>query len=232
METAYGKWRSAYGKDAGNEDRFVQSFYDVSAIRKRKNQMSQAKAAGQATIDAWKARGAVKGGLGARLAGEWALAQAEDYYAGTWETYEIKKAAKTAAELQKQGADLKAQKLKAEDKYIALDAYGIVEYSMAAKVRFGNIQYDNGLKLAAAPIPTPIEKAGGTAMETYQAQLDANIAKTLQDAKVQWVAVVDIAKQNGISNQWVRLALENLGREFPSEYTVLRQEIIQGTTAP
>jgi hypothetical protein len=35
-----------------------------------------------------------------------------------------------------------------------------------------------------------------------------------------------------VSNKWSRRALENLGREFPAEYTPLRQEIIQGTDAP
>jgi hypothetical protein len=44
--------------------------------------------------------------------------------------------------------------------------------------------------------------------------------------------VIDLAKRGGISNKWSRLAQENLGREFPQEFTVLRQEIIQGTEAP
>ena len=56
--------------------------------------------------------------------------------------------------------------------------------------------------------------------------------KFLDEAKGQWIEVVDLSKKGGISNKWSRLALENLGREFPTEYTVLRQELIQGTTAP
>ena len=61
---------------------------------------------------------------------------------------------------------------------------------------------------------------------------DANLKKKLDEAKLQWSEVYDLAKRGGISNKWSRRALENLGREFPGEYTPLRQEIIQGTDAP
>ena len=44
--------------------------------------------------------------------------------------------------------------------------------------------------------------------------------------------MVDLAKSGGISNRWSQQALENLGREFPSEFSVLRQEIVEGTEAP
>ncbi len=232
MEDAFARWRNTYGKDSGNEDEFVQSFYDASQLRKKKNQISAMKTAGQATIAAWKARGAVKNSRGATLAGEWALYFAEDYYTTRWEPFEIKTAAKDVKAVQAQGAMLNAERTRAEDYYLALDAYGVIEYSMAAKVRFGDVQYEFSQKLADAPLPTPITRAGGAAQEQYQAQLDANVATKLNEAKTQWVQVVDIAKQGGVSNRWSRLALENLGREFPAEYTVLRQEIVQGTDAP
>ena len=227
-----GKWRSTYGKDAGNEDDYVKSFYDEAALRKKKGQTPQARAAGQATIDAWKARGSIKKSIGATLAGEWQLAQAEDYYTSVWDKYEIKKAAKTVAELKAQGDQLTAARTAAEDKYLALDQFGVVEYSMAAKVRYGDVQYEYSQKLSNAPLPVPVTKASPEVQEKYQAQLDANIQKKLGEAKQQWVQVVDLAKQGGVSNMWSRAALEDLGREFPAEYTVLRQEIVQGTDAP
>ena len=231
MITQYDKWRRTYGKDAGNEDDYVQTFYDEAALRKRKNQTSLAKTAGQATIDAWKARGSIKAGRGAKLAGEWQLAFAEDHYAKTWAPLEIKTAAKTVAQAKTQGETLLKAKTTVEDKYLALDPYGNAEYSMAAKVRYGDIQLDYSLKVGNAPIPTPIAN-NDAAVEQYEAQRDANVQKFTQEARLQWTEVLDLAKRNGISNAWSRKAQVNLGREFPQEFTVLSQEIVEGTTAP
>jgi hypothetical protein len=231
LDATATKWRATYGKDAGNEDDFVQSFYDVAALRKKKNQLGLASAAGQATIDAWKAKGSIKGGRGATLASEWALQQAEDYYTKTWAPYAIKKAANTVAQAKAQSDDLSKRKTSAEDKYLALDAYGVVLTTMAAKVRYGDIQYDFGQKIADTPIPTPIAK-NEDAVATYETQRDKNLEKYLNEAKGQWMEVVDLAKRGGISNQWSRKAQEELGREFPQEFNVLRQELIQGTEAP
>lgn len=231
MITQHDKWRRLYGKDPGNEDDYIQSFYDEAALRKRKNQTSYATKAGQATIDAWKARGSAKNSRGARLAGEWQLAFAEDYFGKKWEPYAIKTAAKTVKEAQNQGAALQKQKTAAEDVYLALDPYGVAEYTMAAKVRFGDIQYGYGTKLADAPIPVPVQKVP-EAVAAYETQRDKNLEKYLAEARAQWQEVLDLAKRAGISNTWSRKAQENLGREFPNEFNVLRQEIIEGTTAP
>ncbi|MBL0218896.1 MAG: hypothetical protein IPQ07_34115 [Myxococcales bacterium] len=225
------KWRRLYGKDLGNEDDYVQSFYDTAALRKRKGQTPQAKAAGQETINAWAARGSQKGSRGAKLAGEWALAQAEEYYAATWTPFAIKKAAKTVAEAKSQNAEIEKLKRTAEDKYLALDPYGVAELSMAAKVRYADIQYEFGQKIGDAPIPVPVAK-NENAVAAYEAQRDKNLVKYLGEAKTQWAEVYDLAKRGGISNKWSRRAQENLGREFPGEFTSLRQEIIQGTEAP
>ncbi len=108
-------------------------------------------------------------------------------------------------------------RLKAEDKYLALDAYGVAEYTMAAKVRFADIQYGYAQKIANAPIPTPIQKAGETnpdLIARFETTRDQNLKKYLDEARSQWVEVVDLAKQGGLSNRWSRLAQENLGREF------------------
>ena len=83
----------------------------------------------------------------------------------------------------------------------------------------------------ATSSPTPI---AGTpeAVEVWQNQLDTLTKKFVNEAKADWEDVLTAGKKNGISNQWSRHALENLGREFPNEYTPLRQELIQGTDAP
>ena len=231
MEETGAKWRRTYGNDAGNEDDFVQSFYDAAALRRKKNQTGLANTAGQETIKAWKAKGAVKAGRGAKLAGEWQLKFAEDYYAKTWEPYAIKTAAKTVAEATNQNNAISKAKTAAEDQYLALDAYGIAELSMAAKVRYGDIQLDFGQKILAVPVPVPVAKVP-EAVAAYEAQRDKNLLKYTDEAKGQWLQVVDLAKRGGISNDWTRRAQVNLGREFPKEFTVLSQEIIQGTSAP
>jgi hypothetical protein len=235
MIQTYDRWRRTYGNAAENADDYVQTFHDEATLRRKKNQAALARKAGQDTIDAWKKKGAVRGGRGAKLAGEWQLAQAEDHYLRVFEPLEIKRAARNKAEIEAQQKQLSGAKTKAEDQYLALDAYGVAEYTMAAKVRFADIQYGFAQKIANAPIPTPIEKAGQSnpdLIARFETARDQNLKKYLDEARSQWVEVVDLAKRGGISNRWSRLAQENLGREFPSEFTVLRQELVQGTDAP
>jgi cellulose synthase operon protein C len=233
MVDTLDRWRRRYGKDGGNEDDYVQSFYDTAAANKRKGRNAAAKTAGQSTIDAWKTRGSIKNSKGAKLAGEWQLQQAEDWYATHWDPFQLKTAARTLAEAKYQAAQLERLKTQAEDRYLALDAYGVVEYTMAAKVRFGDIQYGAAQKIADAPIPVPVARSNNEeVIGAYETQRDANLKKKLDEAKLQWTEVYELAKRGGISNKWSRKALENLGREFPDEYTPLRQEIIQGTDAP
>jgi hypothetical protein len=106
---------------------------------------------------------------------------------------------------------------------------------MASKVRFADIQYGYAQKIANAPVPTPIARAGEAnpdLIARFETARDQNLKKYLDEARRQWVEVADAAKKGGISNRWSRLAQENLGREFPGEFTVLRQELVQGTEAP
>ena len=230
MESVYATWRNRYA-GPGNEDDAVQSYYDVAALRKKKGQTALAARAGEDAIKEWKRMGATQNSRGAKLAGEWALQFAEEHFATKWEPFEIKTAANTLQQAEAQGKQLAAAKTAVEDKYRALDPYGTAELSMAAKVRYGDIQYQFGQKAANVPIPTPVAKNPERAAN-FQAKLDANVKTYLEAAKAQWIAVVDKAKQGGLSNRWSRLALENLGREFPGEFSALRQEIVQGTEAP
>lgn len=225
----HNTWRKRYGKD--NPERVIESYYNEAAVWQRKNKPRQAAEAGAQVIAAWKARGAVKGSKGAKMAGEWELANAESYYEKEFVPYTIKKAAKTIDELNKQRKDAEALAIKTQDKYLALDAYGVAEYSMAAKVRYGETLYQYAGKLSDAPLPVPVAK-NPDAIAAFEETRDKNLQKYLNEAKAQWVEVVDLAKKGGISNRWSQQALENLGREFPSEYSVLSQEIVEGTEAP
>ncbi len=231
MAETYARWRKTYGGRPENADDVVQTFYDEAAIRKRKAQMGLARAAGQSAIDAWKKVGAQQNTRGAKLAGEWQLQFAEDYFTQTWEPYAIKTAAKTVAEAKKQSEGLQKVKTTAEDRYNELKPYGVGEYLMALKLRYGDIQYGFATKLADAPIPVPVAK-NPDMVPVYEEQRDKNTQKYLAEARLQWTEVLDLAKQLRISNKWSRLARESLGREFPQEFNALRQEIIEGTTAP
>ena len=153
----YDKWRRLYGKDPGNEDDYVFSFYDVSKLWQKKGRTRQADAAGKATIDAWKAKGSIKGSQGAKWAGEWELAFAERYFDKTFEPYQIKIKARTPAQFKAAKAALEKVTTTTQDKYLALDQYGVAEYSMAAKVRFGETASEYTQKLAAAPTPKFVE---------------------------------------------------------------------------
>ncbi|HEY5948990.1 MAG TPA: hypothetical protein VIV40_26040, partial [Kofleriaceae bacterium] len=237
MVESLDRWRAKFGKDPGNEDDFVKSFADTAEAQRKKGRTAQAKAAEKQTIDAWKQRGAVKNSAGAKLAAKYALDQAEEFYEKTWTPFEIKAAATSTnlntAKKQIQDQQNKIQDLrkKAEDQYIGLDQYGVVEASMAAKVRFGDIQYDRAQKISNIPIPKIIQN-NDAAISAFETQRDAALKKDLDEAKLNWSEVADVAKKNGVSNKWSQHALENLAREFPDQYKALRQELVQGTDAP
>src|SRR6185503_10459400 len=70
MTETFDKWRAKYGKDDGNADDYVKSFYVTAQLDHQKGRTPQAKAAEKATIDAWKKVGAQKNTAGAKMAAE------------------------------------------------------------------------------------------------------------------------------------------------------------------
>ena len=234
---AFDKWRKAYGNDAGNADDLVASYYDTAAVWKRKGNTKNADAAGTAAVEAWKKTGSPKNTRGARLAGEWALTFAERHFTTKFEPYKITEVAKTVDRSKALKAALEKATLETQDKYLALDDYGVAEYSMAAKVRYGETLARFAEKLAQAPTPKYIldldkKNPDAGAVAAYEEGLANNLAKYIEQAKAQWVEVTDLAKKNGVSNRWSQLALENLNREFPDDFPVLHQELFTGTEAP
>ncbi|MFT3695039.1 MAG: hypothetical protein QM831_18015 [Kofleriaceae bacterium] len=237
MTETLDRWRAKYGKDAGNADDYVKSFYDTAKLWHQKGRTPQAKAAEQATIDAWKKMGSAKNTPGAKFAAEFALDDAEEFYLKTWTPIAIKKQITTTnikqvkAQIEAQKQEVEGPRKKAEDKYIGLDQFGVLEASMAAKVRFGDIQYDRGQKIADIPAPKMLEQ-NPDVLAQFEQQRDEALKKDLDEAKRDWAEVVDLAKKGGVSNKWSQHANENLAREFPDEFKALRQEIIQGVDTP
>ncbi|MEZ4401377.1 MAG: tetratricopeptide repeat protein [Kofleriaceae bacterium] len=237
LVAAADRWRKAFGADAGNEDKFVQSYYDTAGVWRRKGKTKDAEAAGAQAMSAWVTRGKIKGGKGAKLAGEWALYFAEKNFTTVFQPYKITEVAKTIDRSKALKAALEKVTLAAQEKYLALDDYGVAEYSMAAKVRYGEALAQFAEKLAQSPTPKyvlDLDKKNPDAgiIATYEEGLATNLAKYIDQAKAQWVEVVDLAKRNGVSNKWSQLALENLNREFPDDFPVLHQELFTGTEAP
>src|SRR5690606_11711838 len=133
--------------------------------------------------------------------------------------------------IQAQQDQIQKLRKQTEDKYIELDQFGVLEATMAAKVRFGDIQYDRAMKISNIPIPKIIQN-NDAAIVAFETQRDAALLKDLAEAKLNWAEVAELAKRGGVSNEWSQHALENLAREFPDEYKALRQELVQGTDAP
>lgn len=237
MKGTLDRWRAKYGRDAGNADDFVKSYYDTAKLYRAKGRTTDAATAERATIDAWKRMGSAKNTAGAKYAAEFALNDAEEYYLKQWAPFAIKTAASSTnintakKQIQAQKDSIESRRKKAEDKYIALDQFGVLEASMAAKVRFGDIQYDRAQKVAEIPVPKII--AGNPdVVAQFESQRDAALMKDLEEAKRDWAEVVELAKKGGVSNKWSQHANENLAREFPDEFRTLRQELIQGTDSP
>jgi tetratricopeptide (TPR) repeat protein len=237
MIAVLDQWRSKYGGDAGNDDDFVTSYYDTAAAWQRKGKVSAAEKEGEAVIAAWRRKGAPRNSASAKLAGEWGLYFAEKEYAARFEPYRITTVAKNEAQAKAAKAALEKVTLAAQEKYKALDEFGVAEVSMAAKVRYGESLAKFADKLVNMPTPRYIidlDKRNPDAgvIATYEEQLGKLLKKYVDQARVEWQEVVDLAKKNGISNQWSQLALENLNREFPDDFDVLHQELFHGTEEP
>ncbi len=234
----YDKWRRTYGPDPDNADDMVFSFYDTAKSWQKKGRTKQADDAGKAAIDAWKKKGAAKNSSGARWAGEWALAFAERDRDSKWTPFGWGKSpAKTQAELKTRLKTLTDMGKKLQDEYAALDDFGVLEYSMAAKVRYADIQLDFVEKFTQQPTPTfvvALEKKNpdAGAIAAYEDAVTKQMQPNIDDARKALQEVVDLSKQKGVSNRWSQAALEDLNKEDPDHFPVLHQELYQGTEAP
>ena len=231
------RWRRAFGSDPSLADKYVQSFYDTAAVWKRKGNTKAADAAGMAAIDAWRARGSQRNTKGAKLAGEWHLAFIESEFQQKYLPFTIKEAAKDVERAKALKADLEKRTVEMQDKYKAIEAYGVAEYTMAATVRYGDTMALFAEKLRQAPTPKFIldldkRNPDAGAVAAYEEGLAKNLEPYMAEARRSWIEVVDAAKAAGVSNRWSQLARENLNREFPDEFPVLHQELFTGTEAP
>ncbi len=237
MISAYDNWRRQYGNDAGNEDDYVFSFYDVAEAYAKRKRTPQADDYRRKTIAAWEKKGAQKRTRGAELAGECALYFAESHYRKTFMPLRIRRAARTEKQALAQRKSLDAKTKDMQQQFLALGRFGVGEYAMAAKVRYGETLTLYAQKVFEMPTPQYVLNLDRRNPDLgLVAQFEETVTQTLaplaEEAKKEWREVVDMAKQQGVSNRWSKLALENLNREFPDEYPILHDELASGTEEP
>jgi hypothetical protein len=237
MITAYERWRKQYGDEPGNENDYVFSFYDVAKSFEKQKRDSQAVTYCQQAIEAWETRGATKGSAGAEFAGECALILVEKTYREQFLPHRIRTQARTENQAKQQRQQLDDLTKQIQDQYLALGRFGVGEYAMAAKVRFGETLTAYAQKIFEMPTPKYIEdldrKAPGAGVVgKFQEALVQKLAPLAEDAKREWSEVVTLGKQQGVNNRWTRLALENLSSEFPDEYPILHEALVGTTEAP
>ncbi len=237
LAQTYEQWRRKYGRDAGNDDDYVFSYYDTARAYRDKRRTRDAERLERETIDAWKRIGAPTKTRAAELAGEYELEQAERYFKNTWVPLKITQAARNDRQAKEQKERLDQAAKNVQDRYLALDKYGVLDYTMAAKVRYGESLTDYAVKFFEVPTPRHIialndKYPDQEVLAKYESQLAARLAPLAGEAKKQWEEVLTLAKQAELANEWSQRARELLNQEFPNEYPVLHQEIIEGTEEP
>jgi hypothetical protein len=155
-----------------------------------------------------------------------------------FDRYKITRAPRTEAEAKRVLDKLDQLANDSVQRYQELAKYESGVWSLAALVRIGDVRFFQGLRIAEIPMPRELERLDAKFPDKdillkYQDRL-ADLVKPLeQQARTQWVKVVDAGKRQKVSNEWTRLAQERL-HDFISqqEFPVLREELREGTTRP
>ncbi|HLU66739.1 MAG TPA: hypothetical protein VKZ63_10710, partial [Kofleriaceae bacterium] len=238
LAAAYNDWRKKYGRDQGNADDYVYSYWNLAKQYEKKGKKSDANKMKKATIQAWSTVGQPKGTAASDMAAEFEFEQAEAHYNGKFVPYKIKKALTTKKQAEQTLDALDKLSNQTREKYLALAKYQSGPWGLAALVRVGDVFYFQALKIAEIPIPKEIEKLDmqhpdkgilAQYMEVLQ-----NLVKPLEDqAKTQWIKVSDTGKAQGIANEWTQLAQERL-HDFISQeqFPVQRASLKEGTEKP
>jgi tetratricopeptide (TPR) repeat protein len=238
LSAAYADWRKKYGKDSGNSDDYVYSYWNLAKKLEKKGSRSATSDAKRATIAAWSTVGQPKGTAAADMAAEYDFEQAEAQYNGKFTPFKIKKALTTKKEADRTLDALDKLSQQTRDRYLSLSKYQSGPWGLAALVRVGDTFYFQALKIAEIPLPNEIKKlqlrAPDKDIEGQYLLVLQGLVKPLEDqAKQQWVKVTDAGKAQGIANQWTQLAQERL-HDFISQeqFPVQRDSLKEGTEKP
>ena len=234
---SYKTWRRKYGNDPINEDDYIFTYYDIAQTYSKRKRYSDAMEYREQTLKAWKRKGSKKSSRGAELAGEYALYFAERKFNKRFLPYRITKQARTEKQAKAQRAKVDKRTKEMQDEYLALARFGVGEFAMAAKVRYGDVLSSYSQKVFEIPTPKFVIDLNNRAPEMellakYEEGLTIALQKYVDEAKQSWAEVIQQGKQKKISNRWTKLALEHLNREFPDEYPILHEELNDGTEEP
>ncbi len=261
LDRAYAAWRKAYGKDPGNQNDLIFTYFDLArqyAKRPGAANRKQADEYRQKTIQAWEsvpksvwanlartAQGKVKVKQAAEWSGKYDLYFAEQYYQKQWKPTRITKRAKDGNAAKKLIKDLEKKALAAIDRWDALgkkyrpkDTF-VTEFALANLARVGEIYLDYNEKVFTMPVPTAIQKLNKKYPDRgILALFEEELRKMLEKkgyrdtAKRQFEQVVEIATKAGISNKWVTYAKDQLNKEFQGNYPILTESLAEGTEEP
>ena len=234
---AYADWRGRYGKDQGNGDDYVFSFYDLAKKYEKKGQRTNASREKTKTISAWQAVGSPSKTPAATMAAEFTFEKA-DAAKKAFDRYKIARAPRTKKEADSALAKLDSLADAAVARYQDLAKYNSAIWSLAALVRIGDVRFFQGLKIKEIPAPKDLIKLDNKYPDKdiliqYEEALDSKVKPLENQARTQWERVVNAGKTQRVSNDWTRLANERL-HDFVSqeEFPVIREALSEGTEKP
>jgi tetratricopeptide (TPR) repeat protein len=237
LRKAYDDWRKRYGRDAGNADDYIFSYYDMAKQYAKKGKKRDAQRMRAATLQAWSDVGRPRRSPGATMAAEFEFAEADEAKA-PFDRYKIRRAPRTKREAERALDRLDQLANDAVTRFQGLAKYESAIWSLAARVRIGDVRFFQALKIAEIPAPRELIRLDEKYPDKeilirYQDALDTKVKPLEQQARLQWERVTELGKQQGVSNEWTRLAQERL-HDFISqtEFPVLREEMREGTSTP
>ena len=238
LSAAYADWRKKYGRDQNNADDYVFSYWNLAKKFEKKGRKKDAAEMKKATMTAWSTVGSPRNSAAGDMAAEFDFEQADVYYNQTFVPFKIKAAPKTKKEAERILDNLDSLAKKSRDRYLSLAKYESGPWGLAGLTRVGDVFYFQALKIAEIPVPKEIMEMDAKFPDKgiYAQYMDVlqNLVKPLEEqAKGQWIKVVDAGKAQGVVNQWTQLAQERL-HDFISQdqFPVQRESLRDGTEKP
>lgn len=125
--------------------------------------------------------------------------------------------------LERSFAAKRARMKRVNDAYAQVFRYKRLEWTLAALYRQGNALERFATNLIETPVPDDVKQLGEEAVVAYQ-DLVAQQTSALEDKAVEsYVATLNEAKKNRLSNEWTKKTMEGLNRFRPREYPLLKQ---------
>ncbi len=233
MATAFAEWRDRFARLEPRRE--VESYYKEFVLQSRFGNKPEAMRARRAAVAAWACVPATDQPNVAGMAAECAFAEAEAYQLAELESFKLMTADATVEQLKKIRAELDARSGRVMDRYVAVATYRSVEWTMAAKVRAGDVLITQAEKILAAPIPRVIRVASNAnpeILDVYQSRLEEGVQSYFTQAAGHWRDVVQAGKQAGVSNRWTDLARERLSTyvstaEYPAQHAPIIDRSVQ-----